>query len=247
MPRSGGGPRCARRRGGTALHWPISADSAVVRALLEAGADVGARDESGRTPLHFAAIRDPEVVALLVEGGADVNAADIWGRTPLEEAAGSGNPAIVAILLEAGAEANLPDGRRTTPLHGAARGGNLDVAVGVDDPARVCTFMRLGADPAARGGAVNPFDPAACESWGTRTFFAFATADVVADCLKAGKDVRAVFNSSPCASALLEAGADVTPPWGVETPLHIAAKSNSNPAVLNLLVEAGADVNARDY
>lgn len=156
-------------------------------------------------------------------------------------------------MLEAGADLDARDARGQTPLH---------AALAIDDPTKVRTLLRLGADPAARDGAGNPFDPVACERWGTRTFFAFATADVVAGCIEAGKDVRAVFNdfdrvplihrvawtSDPAVvSVLLRAGADVHVRDGHGrigfTALHRAA-ANGTPGVVRALLEAGADPDA---
>lgn len=57
---------------------------ALYREVLDAGAAVNARDDSGQTPLHRAmAVGKPELVKLLIERGAEVNAIDGMGRTPL--------------------------------------------------------------------------------------------------------------------------------------------------------------------
>jgi len=68
------------------LHIACCGDYATTSALVEAGADVNARDQIGRTPLHNACAgnRDRvETIRLLVQRGADVNAQDNKGRTPL--------------------------------------------------------------------------------------------------------------------------------------------------------------------
>src|SRR5712692_4092092 len=47
----------------------------LVRALLDAGADVNAREEEGETPLMYASVEGrTEVVLLLISRSADVNA-----------------------------------------------------------------------------------------------------------------------------------------------------------------------------
>jgi len=52
-------------------------DAERIKALLNEGADVNARDVYGATPLMWAAnanIGDPLIVKLLIDAGADVNA-----------------------------------------------------------------------------------------------------------------------------------------------------------------------------
>src|SRR2546426_9994552 len=64
----------------------------VVRALVDAKADVNATTTTGAVPLHFAAASgSTETIALLVDHGADANAREPeWGQTPLMFAAGAG-------------------------------------------------------------------------------------------------------------------------------------------------------------
>ena len=57
---------------------------AVVKLLLEKGAELEAKDSDGRTPLRRAAENGHEaVVKLLLEKDAELEAKDSFGRTPL--------------------------------------------------------------------------------------------------------------------------------------------------------------------
>ena len=88
---------------------------AVVKTLLEAGADVNAVNEADFTALHGAVFRGlNEVIASLVAHGADINARDFRGRTPyrLAECAKQsfqfqGWPETAALLKELGANPRL--------------------------------------------------------------------------------------------------------------------------------------------
>jgi ankyrin repeat protein len=61
-----------------------SGHEAVVRLLLEHGANTEVKDDSNQTPLILAANQKRQVIVQLpLDGGADVEAADRNGRTPL--------------------------------------------------------------------------------------------------------------------------------------------------------------------
>lgn len=90
-------------------------DTAVMRALLDAGARVDEHDEEGLTPLHWAVLSNQVANAeLLIEHGADVNRVDRHGMTPLLYAASIdfGDSRMVDLLLRHGAktDARTPDG-----------------------------------------------------------------------------------------------------------------------------------------
>ena len=71
--------------GWTPLHFAAhSSDSpSVIAALLDAGADIEARESRGRTPLHVAADGGvPAMVAALLDAGADPKALDEQAWTP---------------------------------------------------------------------------------------------------------------------------------------------------------------------
>ncbi len=59
----------------------------IIRILLENGADIEGRDDSGKTALFYAIqMKNIEMVRLLIESGADVKTKDHQGNTPLNEA-----------------------------------------------------------------------------------------------------------------------------------------------------------------
>jgi hypothetical protein len=73
----------------------------LVKALLDAGSDVNAKDVRGMTPLMLALSTDHQDVAtiqLLLERGADVNAKDNLGQTAADWARKSGAPAGMTAL-----------------------------------------------------------------------------------------------------------------------------------------------------
>jgi uncharacterized protein len=71
----------------TPLHAALSGPLAVegIRLLVQAGADVNARQHGGYTPMHSAANRgDFEILDLLLERGAEPDAAAEDGRRPID-------------------------------------------------------------------------------------------------------------------------------------------------------------------
>ena len=75
------------------------------RLLLDAGADVNARESNGISPLVMAITnRHTPVAALLLARGADPNAADWWGRTPLWSAVDMRNLDVDSRTFENGVE-----------------------------------------------------------------------------------------------------------------------------------------------
>jgi hypothetical protein len=75
-----------------------SGHAAIVRLLIDAGADLSAADREGNTPLHIAAYGDTAVVRLLLEAGAHAKARNKAGQTPADCAADALPPSRAAIL-----------------------------------------------------------------------------------------------------------------------------------------------------
>ena len=100
-------------------------NEAVVKLLLDKGADVKSKSSIGKTPLSRAAEKGHEaVVKLLLEKGVDVESKDGFGRTPLSRAAEKGHEAVVKLLLEKGVDVESKDGFGRTPLSWAAEKGH---------------------------------------------------------------------------------------------------------------------------
>ena len=88
-----------------------------VRALLDGGADINRRNETGLTPLILAAMKNhKELVQLLVDRGADANARNSKGETALTLAARDGHPEIAQTLLRKGADVNVEDNAGMAPV-----------------------------------------------------------------------------------------------------------------------------------
>ena len=234
--------------GKTALHHAVHdgyvSPVEVLSCLIKNGAEVNARDQSGRTPLMEACRRcRANVVTFLIEHGAEVNARDQSGRTPLMEACKHCRANVVTFLIEHGAEVNARDQSGHTPLMEACSHG---------EESAVTFLIEHGADVDPQDNdeetALHHAVYSDCESLEILSCLILKGLDVNA-CESDGRSplmiasVRGKVNS---VAFLLEHGANVNlQNKNGKSALHYAVIGyNGSCEVFRCLIENGADVNA---
>jgi ankyrin repeat protein len=231
--------RSADGSGSTVLmHSAASGSLHIMEALLDAGADVNAKNARQATALHWS-VADPAKVKLLLSRGAAVDAKTAGGQTPLFTAATlPDGAAVVKLLLDAGADVHVRTVTGATALFPAA----------ATSAAATSLLLDKGADPNAATLS------------GVRPILQTRDADVVALLVARGADIRArskvgdtalmdaaARGDLAAARLLIARGSDVN---AVDhrgyTPLLLAAQYDRDAVELvGLLLAQGADVSAR--
>ena len=154
---AGGDPDAVGDRGVTPLYIAVDRnDSASLRLLHQAGADVNAPAGPLGSPVLFSALLDyetqPETIETLLALGARVDARNGSEWTPLHTAVMQGHVGGIRLLLAAGADPNarteLGAADGTTPLHMALYSSTKRDVVDI-----VAMLLEAGADPARRDEA----------------------------------------------------------------------------------------------
>ena len=212
-----------------------------IELLLEQGADVHARSIEGLTALMYA-VRDDastETVSALLAAGSPLDARTEAGESALSLAIlYEADRDVVGLLLQYGANPNSRQIDGLTPL--------LQAAYASFDPEVVSLLLDNGADPLLTHNGASAVIVAAAFNPQTEILARLLASDAELDRHQAdGLPLLmwAVLNPNADAARLvIEAGADVHQrlPDGT-TVLMYAAERASNPAVLDLLLEAGAD------
>jgi ankyrin repeat protein len=119
-------------------------DKELAKMLIEAGADVNARNNRGETPLEKAIYHGYEELAkMLIEAGADVNARNNRGKTPLMLTVITANLGLAVfveelakMLIQAGADVNARDNDGRTALDMAKTRGMANILAEAAAPRR---------------------------------------------------------------------------------------------------------------
>jgi len=238
--------------GVTPLHTNPDAD--VIRLLLQAGADVNARDSQGRTPV-FKHQDSLENTRALIEAGADLHAVSNEGFTPLgwltSQPPSGEREAVFEQLIQHGAKPDPPAGGAKSILFET-------------HPAYFERLLELGADP-------NLFwrEPRRSYTTPPPLFRHDLTAAMVEKLIQKGADVNAAWQPYPesgdqsysplawqckisynrereqIVRLLVESGANVNSGSGDTKPLLLLCAEHQSPPLpsLKVLLETGADPN----
>ncbi len=234
-----------------------------VKSLIAGGANVNARDATGKTPLFDG---NADIVQLLIAHGADMNVQDRWGFTPLHAALRGPSVETAKLLIRRRAHVQTRSHDDETPLHAAAALGDLEivrllVAQGAEVRAETRTaetpllraaqkgrlaiaefLIAKGADVNTQGGENFSSPLHAAVELGHRRLVRLLLDSGAAvnptDRLGRTPAVRAMQkNQMGIVKTLVAAGAQIN--------LHLAAYLG-DVATTKRHIEAGADVNPRD-
>ncbi len=227
--------------GSTPLHHAAAfATPAIMKVLLEAGADIEAKNRFGQRPLHWA-FADAARTALLLDRGADVNSRANDGRTALYSAASQRQgDAVLRLLLAKGADPNIATSTDRTPLMAAAGAGETGLM-------RLLLDRKADVHKLSGTGSTALMDAASSRNFEAVKMLIDAGANVNARTKRNNSALAtaAMYGSEDMVKLLLDKGADVNvrDERGY-SPLMYAAYSEALPAgVVKMLLAKGADVN----
>ncbi|CAB9523462.1 ankyrin 3, node of Ranvier (ankyrin G) [Seminavis robusta] len=213
--------------------------------LIEAGANVGAVDDNGVTALMYAAASNKvDAMKVLIEKGkADIDFRHSHGGTALLEASTGGATDAIKLLLESGAKFDFVDNDGVSPLMAVASQGSLDGQTAILE-----SLKKVKSDDELKEH-INMFS----YSGGSSVMFAAAGGhyNCTKQLIELGADVNAIARATPDylekLAKMVEEGqvTDDEPNVDGVTAMHVAAQGGHK-AVVDLLIESGADVTVLD-
>lgn len=254
--KQGADPNAIDKEGQVALHKVSRYGRLeVARSLMKYEADPRKHDKSGRTPLHEAAdssFNDSgELVQLFLEHGANAGARDMNQRTALHEAAKNRSTTVIELLIQKGADIEAEDKKCSTPLHEACIHSNSEAAKFL--------LSQPGINPNSKDEDGNT--PLSLAMHNQEGGFSRNEEEGVVQLLISHGGVdwdskgengflwdSISYQEEGVVEAILHCGKiniDETAPFSNSTLLH-KATSKGYKGTMHILLDAGADIEARD-
>ncbi|MBQ4236960.1 MAG: ankyrin repeat domain-containing protein [Treponema sp.] len=256
--------------GWTPLHFAAAmSDPAIVKYLIDHGADIEAKTKFDATPLLVAGSNtsNPDVIETLLACGADLEARDCENESLLIEAAKNKDPSIIECVLKKGFDLEEKDVDGWTPIMNAARwnensdiisilkkagadwnaktasGGNLLHLAALNESEDMvqflCTYFSVN-DCDEKG--LSPLQLASMNNPNPNVL------EIMMDAQKEETFFNVCCNSNPAVmTKILSMGfAPNFETSDLSRPIFWVAKNNENPEVLVALLAAGAIIETTD-
>ena len=214
--------------------------AAIVKLLLEKGADADAQDEFGDSALrkasesgHVAAVRQ------LLEAGAHINVQSGDFSSALQAASACGHEVVVRILLEAGAIVNAQDESNDSALQAASTNGHEAVVQLLLEAGAVVDAQDEKYDSALQSASANGHEAVV-----QLLLEAGAVVDAQTGFYGSALQAASANGHEAVVRILLEADAVIDAPNGEYNSALQAASANRHETVVQLLLQAGAVVDA---
>ena len=233
--------------GNTWIHCAMygNCSKEVLQSIIDQGADVNARNSQNITALMLASKKgNIDAMNVLLSAGADRTIEDADGDTWIHYANyGNCSKEDIQLIIDRGADVNERNKKNCTALMLASRKGNIDA---------MNVLLRAGAD--------RTIEDADGDTWIHNAIYGNCSKEVLQSIIDQGADVNATNNKNSTAlmlasekgnidamNVLLSAGADRTiEDADGDTWIHYALYGNCSKEVIQLIIDQGADVNAKN-